>query len=197
MRRSGKTHALINLLNDTTFKKQFASVYLFSETVLLDDNWRQLSNQKVVKYNTFEEERIRRILEIQENAPAEVRENVLIILDDFVEKFTLKKADLLNSLATKGRHFKVSYIFTSQKYKSISPIIRLNSSEVILFKIPNRAEFETVVSDFDDIYLNTTNIEKILKFATREPYDYLLITRGQQTEYFKGNNQNIYKIKAN
>jgi len=184
-RRSGKSFLLVEMLNSAYFKKRFKHVFLFSPTVQLDKTWRSLNNKNITFFDTFKEEEIQDILEMQKLIHEDDRQEILIILDDFSERLKAKHNSILNKLATKGRHFKASYIFTSQKYNSVPTIIRNNSDQLIFFQISNNLEFKTIVDENSNRNLKVS-FEDLLSYSTNE-YNYLLVVKGKVNKYYKGN----------
>lgn len=196
-RRSGKTHLLIRMLNSKYFKENFDTIYVFSPTVNLDKTWDAINNEEVVLYDEYDESTINDILKIQEITHESKRQNVLIILDDLAEKLKGKRGNVLEMLATKGRHFNASFIFTSQKYNSVPTIIRNNSDEMIFFKVSNNQELKTIVDEQDSSDLKSVGgFENLLNNNTKG-YDYLLIVKGKEDKYFRGNKLEFVKLKIN
>jgi len=196
-RRSGKTHLLIKMLNSKYFKDNFDTIYVFSPTVNLDKTWESVKNEDVIMFDEYDESTINDILRIQEMKHESKRQNVLIILDDLAEKLKGKRGNVLEMLATKGRHFNASFIFTSQKYNSVPTIIRNNSDEMIFFKVSNNQELKTIVEEQDIKDLKEIGgFEELLQSNTKG-YDYLLIVKGKEDKYFRGNKLEFVKLKIN
>jgi len=63
---------------------------------------------------------------------------ILIIVDDFADspEFS-RKSQLLHSLFTRGRHSGISSIVSTQKFSAIHPIIRVNATELFVFRLRN------------------------------------------------------------
>lgn len=132
-RRSGKTNLLIKMLNSKYFIDNFQKVFIFSPTVELDETWESIrdypTKREIILFDKFDESIIEDILQLQRKS----EDDVLIILDDFAEKLKGKRGNTLEQLATKGRHFNTSFIFTSQKYNAVPSIIRNNVDEIVFF----------------------------------------------------------------
>jgi hypothetical protein len=63
--------------------------------------------------------------------------SILICFDDFASLYIKKQAEnsvCLRILSTRGRHLNLSYIVSSQLYKSVPPCIRKNSEFLIFAK---------------------------------------------------------------
>lgn len=196
-RRSGKTNLLIKMLNSKHFIDNFQKVFIFSPTVELDETWESIrdypSKRDIILFDKFDESIIEDILQLQRKSD----EDVLIILDDFAEKLKGKRGNTLEQLATKGRHFNTSFIFTSQKYNAVPSIIRNNVDEVIFFKVSNNLELKTIVDENDNKDLkNVGGFENLLLNNTKD-YDYLLIVKGKEDKYYRGNKLDYVKLKIN
>lgn len=182
-RRSGKTKLLIEMLNSKFFKKRFEKVYIFSPTVMLDDTWDDIKNKNVIFYDRYDESIVEAIMKLQETTYKKDRKDQLIILDDLAEKLKGHRGNALEKLATKGRHFKLSFIFTSQKYNAVQPIIRNNVDEVIFFRVSNNMELKSIGEEFHN---KDFDFESVLDYAT-DNYNYLLIVKGKKDTLYKGN----------
>ena len=98
---------------------------------------------------------------------------------------------MLNILASRGRHYKISYIITSQKYNYIDSNIRNNSDEVILFKINNNLERKAID---EDLSVRNIDMDKLIDYAT-DAYNYFLLLRGKEDRYFKCNLLNCKELE--
>lgn len=200
-RRSGKTYLLIKMLNSKFFRDTFDKVYVFSPTIELDSTWEKVrdmfdpEDDRYVMFDKFDPEILESILELQKKTIATKRKDILIIIDDFAEKLKGQRGNVLEQLATKGRHFKTSFIFTSQKYNSIHPIIRNNVDELIFFRVSNNLELKTIVEENDsrDIPIG---FEKLLMDNTKD-YNYLLVVKDTNNKYFRGNKLDYTKLVLN
>ena len=190
-RRSGKTKLLIEMLNSKYFKKKFDVIYLFSPTILIDDAWDALKNKKVIFYDEYNEDTLDKIFMLQSKTPNKEREHQLIILDDFAEKLKGHRGNALERLATKGRHFKLSFIFTTQKYNMTPTTIRNNVDEIIFFRVSNNQELKTIEEEF-----NTRKLDfgELLDYAT-DGYNYLLMVKGKEDIFYKSNLLKFTKLK--
>ena len=196
-RRSGKTHLLIKMLNNKYFRNTFDNIYVFSPTVSLDETWENIKNEDVVLYDNYNEEIITDILKLQQMIPKDKRPDILIVLDDFAEKLKGKRGNVLELLATKGRHFNCSFIFTSQKYNSVPTIIRNNSDEIVFFKVSNNQELKTIVDEQNSTDLQNIGGFENLLIKNTNGYDYLLSIKGKADKYYRGNNLNFVKLNIN
>jgi hypothetical protein len=190
-RRSGKTKLLTEMLNTKYFKKKFDRIYLFSPTVQLDSTWGDVRNKNVIFYDEYYDDTIEAIMKLQSAIPENERKHQMIILDDFAEKLKGKRGHALEKLATKGRHFKLSFIFTTQKYNLAPTVIRNNIDEVIFFRVSNNMELKTIEEEYNQRDLD---FGALLNSVTTG-YNYLCVVKGKEDVYYRGNLLSFVKLK--
>ena len=72
----------------------------------------------------------------------------MIIIDDFADSTEFTRASpLLHELYIRRLHSMISAITATQVYKVISPIVRTNLSDIIIFKLRNYADLEGIVEE--------------------------------------------------
>jgi len=81
---------------------------------------------------------------------------------------------LLHSLFTRGRHNSISTIVSTQKFAAIHPIIRVNATSLIVYRLRNYKELEAFVEEVSGMVSKKELIE-IYKTATEEEYSFLYI----------------------
>lgn len=195
-RRSGKTYLLIKMLNSKYFRDSFDRVFIFSPTIELDPTWQKVKDIDESRYVLFDDldlETLEDILQLQK-AQLDAKP-ILVIIDDFAEKLKGKRGNVLEQLATKGRHFNTSFIFTSQKFNAVPTIIRNNTDEQIFFRVSNNLELKTIVEENDNKHI-TVGFEKLLMDNTND-YNYLLIVKDKEDKYFRGNKLEFTRLRMN
>ena len=68
----------------------------------------------------------------------------------------------------------ISTITATQVYKVISPIVRKNVTDLIIFKLRNYADLEGIVEEVSAVADKKT-IHNIYKQATEEPFNFLYV----------------------
>ena len=83
--------------------------------------------------------------------------NVLIAVDDFADnpQFSRREA-LLHSLFTRGRHAFISTIVATQKFRAISPIVRVNATALVIFRLRSEQELLAIVEEISAVYSKDT-----------------------------------------
>jgi hypothetical protein len=74
--------------------------------------------------------------------------HVLIIFDDVADNAIIQFHSIVDTLAVRGRHMNISVIVASQRLRSISPVIRINTDHCFLFAPYSFAEIQKFVEEF-------------------------------------------------
>ena len=78
---------------------------------------------------------------------------ILIVLDDLAseQKFHANYGPI-SELYTRGRHFFIQTIRSSQKWKLLSPTARVNTHWIAVFKLRNRQDLDGLLQELTAIY---------------------------------------------
>ena len=100
---------------------------------------------------------------------------ILVIVDDFADdpSFT-RQSKILHALYTRGRHQMVSTITATQKFSAIHPIIRVNASELYVYRLRNYKDLETFIEEVSAVADKKTLME-LYNLATSEPFSFLYV----------------------
>ena len=83
----------------------------------------------------------------------------------------------LNSIVTelfiRGRKLNTSLVFITQSYFKFPKDVRLNTSQFLIAKIPNKRELQRIAISYS-LDINTKDFTNIYRKCTSEPYYYLL-----------------------
>ena len=188
---SGKSVALQNMVLDI-YRNCFSRVYIFSPSIHIDSIWdevktyikKELKPSKDEKYlfDHYDPKDLEAIISQQYKITDYLKKQkkkklfqILIIIDDFADspEFT-RKSPLLHQLYIRGRHSMISIITATQVYKVISPIVRKNVTDLIIFKLRNYADLEGIVEELAAL-TDKKIIHNIYKQATAEPYAFLYV----------------------
>jgi hypothetical protein len=113
-------------------------------------------------HDVLDEPALERMMEEQLELPSSERKNVLIILDDFASD--LRDTQTLARLAMRGRHSKIWLWISTQMYKRIPRVVRVNMPYYIFFAV-NANELKTIsaelattsVSEFENLFNECTS----------------------------------------
>jgi len=185
----GKTTLLVSLILDI-YRGCFRRVFVFSPTALLDDAWEPvekyaretLNQEEDCLHDSFTEERLQQLIERHHKITALAKRQgitrlygALVIIDDFADDpRVVRSSRSLHELFVRGRHGGLSTICSVQKYRVLAPIIRVNATELIVFRLCSVHEQQAIVEENSAAYGKEAT-EAILKRATSEPFSFLFI----------------------
>ena len=95
---------------------------------------------------------------------------ILVIVDDFADdpSFT-RQSKILHALYTRGRHNMISTITATQTCSARHPMIRVNATELYVYRLRNYKDLETFVEEVSAVADKKTLLE-LYHMATDEPY---------------------------
>ncbi len=179
---SGKSNLLLNALRHKIFyKNYFDNIYMCSPTGKNDAKFDKLIEeleQDDRYYNNCSEETTKEIIdkieEFNDSWDYDKKKRQprnLIIYDDCLHDFpkATQKNSLINKLITTNRHLKLSIIITSQRYKSMNPLIRINTNIISFFRNNNMMEKKLFCEE------NSVDID-ILDAICEKNHDFMHIT---------------------
>ena len=184
---SGKTYLLNNLITNI-YKHCFERVYIFSQSIYLDRTYDPIKEtQKEIKhedlyFETFDEAALQNIINNHSRIIAKLKDektkemyNICIVIDDFIDDRRISNnSKALNSLFIRGRHSFISTICLIQKYISVSPMIRLNVSALMIFKLKNMKDLNALLDETSAL-INKKKLLEIYERAIEQKYNFLYI----------------------
>ena len=184
---SGKAYCLNNLITNI-YKNCFERVYIFSQSIYLDRTYDPIKEtQKEIKnedlyFETFDEAALQNIINNHSRIIAKLKDekskemyNICIVIDDFIDDRRISNnSKALNSLFIRGRHSFISTICLIQKYISVSPMIRLNVSALIIFKLKNMKDLNALLDETSAL-INKKKLLEIYEKAIEQKYNFLYI----------------------
>lgn len=176
---SGKTNAVVNMLdNDLLLKGYFDEVYMMTDTnpdqTLIND--LKLKKENII--SDFTEEDVKKILNENEKIIDQKSFNkskrILLIFDDILSNQKFLKSKTATKLASANRHYNVSYIFCTQYFKRIPPVIRTNARYYILFA-SSMSETIKMAEELCPAKMTKNQFIKYFQHATKERYSFMTI----------------------
>ena len=171
----------------------FERIYIVSPTAHIDEAYKEVIRyiEKELKidnkkeqylFDEYDPESLAHIIDTQHKVIEYQKKNkrnklysCLLVVDDFAEDKTfMRYSKILYGLYTKSRHFGLSVITATQKYNALSPIVRLNSSSLYIFKLKNQSELDTFIQE-QSALIDKKTINEIYRVATEEPYSFLFV----------------------
>ena len=118
---------------------------------------------------------------IEESKKQKIKQlyGILVVVDDFADdpKVVHSGGSILNSFCTRGRHLQISCLCSVQKLRLVSPTIRVNAQFMLVWRLRNRLELQSLLEEISAVY-DIKTLEKMYQLATDDPYSfwYILLT---------------------
>jgi len=188
---SGKSILLQNMILDI-YKDCFSRIYIFSPSINVDfQTWEPVkkyinksinnTHDENFYYDNFDEEALhsiintqRKIVEYQKKNDHKKLFQILVIIDDFADNFKVSHHPLINALFTRGRHSCISTIVATQKFHALSNIIRINATDLYVFRLRNYSDLQAFLDEVSALAEKTV-ILQMYKMATDEPFSFLYV----------------------
>ena len=188
---SGKTVLLQNMILNI-YKGCFSRIYIFSPSIDVDSTWVPVkdyiekhmkvkhTDKDPIYFDHYDPEALHNILDTQHKVTEFMKKRgdkklfqILVIVDDFADdpSFT-RQSKLLHALYTRGRHNMISTITATQKFSAIHPIIRINATELYVYRLRNYKDLETFIDEVSAVADKKTLLD-IYNLATSEPHSFL------------------------
>jgi hypothetical protein len=204
---SGKGILLQNMILDI-YRDCFSRIYIFSPSISVDHTWKPVKeyiekNMKLKEtdeeqfyFNEYDAEALEEIINTQHKITKYMKNQghtklyqILIIVDDFADNPDFARSSkLLHQLFIRGRHNMISTIVSTQKFNAISPIIRVNMTELFVFRLRNAKDLEAFLEEISAVADKKT-LMAIYNLATKEEYSFLYCKLNSKTV------QNMFFIK--
>ena len=190
---AGKGILLQDMILDI-YRGCFERVYIFSPSSFVDKTWEPVKeylnktinlseNEPPLFYDTNDQENLERIIDTQRKVTEHLKSKkdtkklfqILIIIDDWADSPDFsRKSQLLHALFTRGRHSGISTIVSTQKFTALHPIIRVNATELYVFRLRNYRDLETFIEEVSAL-IDKKSLMEIYNLATAEPYSFLYV----------------------
>ena len=199
------------LLNQKFYRGCFDRIFYFSQSAKVDSNLKgletyckeELGQKEPCLFDTFDEGFIRDHLEQQLAVTQYIKKQAekkgkrtakgfqsCIVIDDFADMPSVmrKAGGILNTLFIRGRHANVSVFVLTQKYRAISPEIRLNMNSLCFFRQRSKFDLDAFLEENNAIASRQT-LEAMYRTATSQDHGFLylnLMERDANKMFFKG-----------
>lgn len=180
-RTKGKTNLMVWMLLTGGLAKCYEQVVILSPSITFDKTWRALDKYENISTSSdCTGEILEAILTLQKQRWSQRKKSdkrppdTLLVIDDFgpvARTGDVKK--VLEKLYATARHFGLSLWFSVQAAMMLSPVMRLNSTNVILFRL-NLKEYRKLSEEWRCHLSEQDFISRCLD-ATREKYHFLYI----------------------
>ena len=145
----------------------FDELHAFSPSVEIDSAWDPVKEyakglKKAGFHSEWDEKALREALDEQRGKIKELKAaktkkplpQILIVIDDFADRYDIMRraATVLTTLFIRGRHFGSSCWVSSQKLSAISTVARVNFRFLLVWRLRNRKEIESLLEELSAIY---------------------------------------------
>ena len=177
---SGKTNALLNLINN---QPDIDKIYLYAKDPYEANYQLLIEKGEKIEIGHFNDpkafiEYSKDMLDVYKNIEDySLNKNgkVLIVFDDMIADMINNRK--LNSIVTelfiRGRKLNISIAFITQSYFKVPKDVRLNSTHFFIKKIPNKRELQQMTLN-DSLDIDFKDFIKVYKKCTAEPYSFLV-----------------------
>ena len=187
---SGKTVLLQNMILDI-YRDCFSRIYIFSPSIDVDSSWSPVKHyiehdmkvkntkDEPIFFDHYDPAALQKIINTQHKITEYMKKQghkklyqILIIVDDFADEplFT-RQSKLLHALFTRGRHSSISSIVSTQKWSALAPIIRVNATELYIYRLRNYKDIECYLDELSALYDKKTLLD-VYNQATSQPYSF-------------------------
>ena len=189
---SGKTVLLQNMILDI-YKDCFSRIYIFSPSVNVDASWSPVKHyiehdmkidtkKEKIFFDHYDASELNNIIQTQHKITEHMKKQghkklyqILIVIDDFADSTEVsRQSKLLHGLFTRGRHDSISTIVASQKWSALAPIIRVNATELFIYRLRNYKDIECYLDELSALYDKKTLLD-VYNLATSQPYSFLYV----------------------
>ena len=172
-RGEGKSTLISNLMLNPRMlhKENFDYVFIISNTINQDRTTAHLKKEyEATAYDRYDDAIINDIIKFQKTFSNEDRPRTAILLDDVLG--SVPKNSIINFLCSRSRHILQGglLLMASQTMKSISPVARVNATQIILMRTDNEKELEKFYEEWGSCYGSKDHFYQAFKYATQERY---------------------------
>ena len=173
-RCSGKSFMLKHILQYEAHK--FAKIFCICPTESINHFYSDIIPANCI-YESYSEEWATQLIEkltaVNSNKKPEEQKKVLLILDDCIADLDFHHSKTLRNFYSRGRHYGVSLLVTTQYLNSLPPLIR-NNSDYVFVGQQNRASVELLQQQFQSGDITKKEFLDMYYRSTTD-YNFLLI----------------------
>jgi hypothetical protein len=169
------------LLDADKYKNKFDVIFIWSRTFHLDGKWKNICLPPGSIFDKFNENDVTVLLETAEEVNKVTPVNTLFIFDDMVTEGIMnsRRMGALEAIAVRGRHVNVSIIIITQQYLALSPPVRNNTTNMVIFRVRNGDEMEKITRENRE-WMKEQDFKAMFYDITKDPYSFLHINNQRQ-----------------
>jgi stress-induced morphogen len=191
---SGKSILLQNMILNI-YRNCFSRIYIFSPSIDVDSTWLPVkkyiedemelkeSDKEKFYFDHYDPDELQNIIDTQHKVIEYMKKkghnkmySILVVVDDFADdpRFS-RHSKLLHALYTRGRHNSMSTITSTQKFTALSPIIRVNATQLFIYRLRNYTDLQTFIDEVSALLKDKKTLLEIYSLATEQPYSFLYV----------------------
>ena len=184
------------------YKDMFARIWMFSPSIKLDPQYAPLRKylekmtdqmKEPTMFEDLDQAVLGKVLDEQRSITEECRKRKIkppqccVILDDLADRGDIltkrsggNSGSWMVSLATRGRHFGVTWIISSQVMNLVGTVIRKNCRCMCVWRLRNHKEVETLCEELSGVY-DAKTIMELYNYATTDAFSFLFVRLDAKT----------------
>ena len=191
---SGKGVAMLDLLL-RHYRGVFDRIYLYSKSSTIDKNWDPLrryvekelgvnQQEEQTFFDEFDAAALQEQMSLQMQVAEEAKRQkmkqipqVLWIFDDLVddERVMHSNSNLIATLAIRSRHFGGNLWVSTQKFRALANIIRINLTALFIWPaLSNRLERKAIIEEISGAH-TPDQIEELLQHVSKRKHGFLFV----------------------
>jgi hypothetical protein len=174
----GKTNAIMNLLYlSSKGPGVFAKIILVCKTdeTLYTFLKSKISSEQLIIYKSINDLPDCNTFETQYTKDPKVRQETLLIIDDFIADCEDKKIrQKIENFAIFGRKKALTQIYLAQSYFKVPKTIRLQLHYLWLLSSPNKKDLSLILSSYS-LPIEENDLKELVKESTKEKLSFLKI----------------------
>ena len=186
--RSGKSHLIRKTILPAIIK-DYDEVFIFSPTAFLDAGWKLLKKKykkKIQLFDEFENDQILQlVVGIGQAKEAGGKTKYLMLFDDITDRLSQSPKSYFSKLAIYARHYDISYITTSHKFRALNRMMRNNATSKIFFKINSVPELNAVTDENATANVSTDMLAKIVNQNTGDYNSFFIQNGPDDDDYYR------------
>ena len=147
------------------------------------------TTEEPIYFNHYDPEQLHKIIDTQHKVIDYMKKknikklySILVVVDDFADSPEISRhSKILHGLYTRGRHNSISTITATQKFAAIANIIRVNATELFVYRLRNYRDLETLLEEVSAV-VDKKTLMQIYNMATSEPYSFLYVNLRAKTK---------------
>ena len=189
---AGKGVTLTSLILDAYRGVFEAGIHIWSHSIHVDSSWlpvrkyieEQGFDPKEYLHEVFRESDLERVLDEQKRVVSYMKSkgnlnlpSMLLAFDDVLDDAKLMRGSRqLTVLFQRGRHLGCSCVVSVQKLRVVNPVVRINSTDDIIFRLRNFAEYSAWREESSALAPEEV-IDQLYQKATSRPHGFLYLDK--------------------